>query len=320
MEKVINTENSFGFTDPQLRALFWTTVSLTLVYMVVLACLFYNIYFYLYKHRFSKITGVTLFYTFTVTTVALRIIGYIDALFIYNSAQQNRVFQIYWQVNTLAAMFMIAVGFQITKNMYELSILLQYEPDETEQKFKILNISSYVAFGTVMMLEIYLSVVTVRTTPQNSADLLDLKFKQRTYGVLLFFYLLVSCLLISGYIYMIRTLSKFKAAMLQKQSNTIKRVFLIAIVFNTLASLFYSLSLAAKRFVPSLFARDYIDIWTWPVFDLPVITAIMWLHYHSFKQQVKEGLSIVDYADLDNQKQVWTNYTKMQAQMNQVEI
>jgi len=60
---------------------------------------------------------------------------------------------------------MIAVGFQITKNMYELSILLQYEPDETEQKFKILNISSYVAFGTVMMLEIYLSVVTVRTTP-----------------------------------------------------------------------------------------------------------------------------------------------------------
>jgi len=62
-------------------------------------------------------------------------------------------------------MFMIAVGFQITKNMYELSILLQYEPDETEQKFKILNISSYVAFGTVMMLEIYLSVVTVRTTP-----------------------------------------------------------------------------------------------------------------------------------------------------------
>jgi len=62
-------------------------------------------------------------------------------------------------------MFMIAVGFQITKNMYELSILLQYEPDETEQKFKILNISSYVAFGTVMMLEIYLSVETVRTTP-----------------------------------------------------------------------------------------------------------------------------------------------------------
>ena len=35
-------------------------------------------------------------------------------------------------MSTLAAMFMIAVGVQIAKNMYELGILLQYEPDDAE--------------------------------------------------------------------------------------------------------------------------------------------------------------------------------------------
>ena len=55
--------------------------------------------------------GVTLFYTFTVATVILRITGYIDLLCLLHSSKKNAVLQVYWQVSTLAAMFMIAVGF-----------------------------------------------------------------------------------------------------------------------------------------------------------------------------------------------------------------
>lgn len=91
----------------------------------------------------------------------------------------------------------------------------------------------------------------------------------------------------------------------------IQNLFFIAILSYILASAFYSMSLAKIRFMPSLFARDYIGIWTWPVFDLPVILSILWLHYRSFGQQVREGHSVVDYSLLNNQRKIWTNYTTM---------
>lgn len=210
------TANLNGFTQQQSEALIWTSVSLMVVYMVVLSGLLYNIYYYLYKERFSKIIGVSLFYIFTVATVILRITGYIDLLLLSNSRNVNAILQTYWQVSTLAAMFMIAVGVQIAKNMYELAILLKFEPDDAVAKFKILNPCSYVAFTLVLLLEIYLCISTSRTTPQSEATLTDISFKKRTYSVLLCFYLLVSCLLISGYIYMFRILSKFNAQMLKR--------------------------------------------------------------------------------------------------------
>ena len=66
---------------------------------------------------------------------------------------------------------MIAVGFQVSKNMFELSILLQPEDDERELKFKRLNICSYIAFGVVFLIEIYLSIETGRTLNEAVADL-----------------------------------------------------------------------------------------------------------------------------------------------------
>jgi len=66
------------------------------VYMVVLSGLLYNIYYYLYKERFSKIIGVSLFYIFTVATVILRITGYIDLLLLSNSRNVNAILQTYW--------------------------------------------------------------------------------------------------------------------------------------------------------------------------------------------------------------------------------
>jgi hypothetical protein len=103
-------------------------------------------------------------------------------------------------------MFMIAVGFQVSKNMFELAILLQPETDERESKFKRLNISAYVAFGVVFFIEIYLSVETARTSNKAAADLQDLSFKRRTYSVLLFVYLLVSCILVAGFVFMSKIL------------------------------------------------------------------------------------------------------------------
>ena len=178
-------------------------------------------------------------------------------------------------------MFMIAVGVHIAKNMYELGILLQYEPDDAELKFKVLNFCSYGAFPVVLILEIWIATSTSKTTPSKAADLQDILFKKRTYGVLIFFYVMVSCLLTSGYIYMIRILRSLNSTVLKRQKTTIIRVFFVAILFNFLASLFYSLGLGATRFVKTTFARDYICSWTWPVFDLPVIVSIMCLHYKS---------------------------------------
>lgn len=102
---------------------------------------------------------------------------------------------------------MIAVGFQVSKNMFELAILLQPETDERESKFKVLNISSYVAFGAVFIVEIYLSIETASSSNKAVADLQDLSFKRRTYSVLLFVYLLVSSILVAGFIYMSKVFS-----------------------------------------------------------------------------------------------------------------
>lgn len=104
-------------------------------------------------------------------------------------------------------MFMVAVGFQVSKNMFELAILLQPETDERESKFKTLNISAYVAFGVVFMIEIYLSIETASSSNKTAADLQDLSFKRRTYSVLLFVYLLVSFILVTGFFYMSKIFS-----------------------------------------------------------------------------------------------------------------
>jgi len=78
-----------GLSNKQTGALIWTAIFLTLVYAVVLCGLLYNVYVYLYKERFSKIMSVSLFYTFTVTTVVLRIAGYIDLLCLSRSVHKN---------------------------------------------------------------------------------------------------------------------------------------------------------------------------------------------------------------------------------------
>ena len=178
-------------------------------------------------------------------------------------------------------MFMIAVGVQIAKNMYELGMQLHYEPDDAELKFKVLNFCSYGAFPVVLILEIWIATSTSKTTPSKAADLQDILFKKRTYGVLLLNYV-IEFPLTSGYIYMIRILRSLNSSVLKKQKTTIIRVFFVAILFNFLASLFYSLALGATRFVKATFAWDYICIWTWPVFDLLVIVSIILLHYKSF--------------------------------------
>jgi hypothetical protein len=112
---------------------------------------------------------------------------------------------------------------------------------------------------------------------------------------------------------MVDTLKKFNSNVLAKQKTMIQRVFLVALLFNLLATLFYTMAIPKYRFINNLYTREYIEILTWPIFDLPVITSIMWLHYRSFGQQLREGHSIVNLKDIDNQKQVWTNYTTMQA-------
>jgi len=66
---------------------------------------------------------VAIFYLFSTAAVLLRICGYLDIFFV-NGVSQENVQQVYWQVNTLATMLMIAVGIQVSKNMFELSILL----------------------------------------------------------------------------------------------------------------------------------------------------------------------------------------------------
>ena len=81
---------------------------------------------------------------------------------------------------------------------------------------------------------------------------------------------------------MICFLRSLNSSVLKKQKTTIIRVFFVTIILNFLASLFYSLALGATRLVKTTFARDYICIWTWPVFDLPIIVSIMRLHYKSY--------------------------------------
>jgi hypothetical protein len=65
----------------------------------------------------------------------------------------------------------------------------------------------------VFLIEIYLSIETGRTSSKSVADLQDLSFKERTYSVLLFVYLLVTCILVAGFCFMSRTLSKYNSAM-----------------------------------------------------------------------------------------------------------
>jgi len=116
--------NFKSFSSQQVAALLATTAVLCVGYFVILCSLLYIVYKFLYKAQFYKITGVAIFYFFTTTAVLLRICGYLDILFVDGSSDDNNVQQIYWQVNTLATMLMIAVGFQVSKNMFELSILL----------------------------------------------------------------------------------------------------------------------------------------------------------------------------------------------------
>lgn len=119
----------------------------------------------------------------------------------------------YWQVNTLATMFMIAVAVQMAKNMFELGFLLDSEPDDAETKLRWLNIGSFAFFAIVLGIEIYLSIFTVNSTNDR---ILDVTFKKTTYGVLLFLYCLVSCLLVAGYTFMFKNLSKYKDKMLKR--------------------------------------------------------------------------------------------------------
>ena len=115
--------NFKSFSSQQIAALLATTAVLCVGYFVILCSLLYIVYKFLYKAQFYKITGVAIFYLFSTAAVLLRICGYLDIFFVNGSSEDN-VQQIYWQVNTLATMFMIAVGFQVSKNMFELSILL----------------------------------------------------------------------------------------------------------------------------------------------------------------------------------------------------
>jgi hypothetical protein len=115
--------NFNSFSNQQIAAILSTTALLCVVYFVILWFLLYIIYSFLYKAQFFKITGVTVFYSLATAAVLLRICGYLDIL-VVNGASADNVQQIYWQVNTLATMFMVAVGFQVSKNMFELSILL----------------------------------------------------------------------------------------------------------------------------------------------------------------------------------------------------
>ena len=80
----------------------------------------------------------------------------------------------------------------------------------------MLNICSYIAFGVVFLIEIYLSIETGRTSNKAVADLQDLSFKTRTYSVFLFAYLFVSCILVSGFCFMSRTLGKYNSAMVNQ--------------------------------------------------------------------------------------------------------
>lgn len=59
-------------------------------------------------------------------------------------------------------MLMIAIGFQVSKNMCELAILLQPETDRTASKLKTLTISTFVTFGCMLIIEIYLSIETAK--------------------------------------------------------------------------------------------------------------------------------------------------------------
>jgi hypothetical protein len=82
--------NFNGFTNEQVVAILTTTAVLCIVYFLVLFCLLYITYNFLYKAQFVKITGVTVFYAFTTSAVLLRISGYLDIL-ISNEASSDNV-------------------------------------------------------------------------------------------------------------------------------------------------------------------------------------------------------------------------------------
>ena len=85
----------YSFSPSQTAAILSTSAVLCVVYLLVLWCLLYIVYTFLYKAQFYRITGVTLFYALTTSAALLRVSGYLDIL-LSNKAASDNVQQIYW--------------------------------------------------------------------------------------------------------------------------------------------------------------------------------------------------------------------------------